>query len=112
MNHRLRQVTGYSAPGFGFQLNAYSHIGPTSAWQRYVIGHFEGDLSGAIDNWPLTGDDIFNESFDLASTPDDHTGPAGYQLQILLKNSTLRTGWDPAVAAAVMVTLTAAEAGP
>jgi hypothetical protein len=52
-------------------------------------------LSGAIDNWPLTGDDIFNQSFDLASTPDDHTVPAGYQLQIILK-----------------VTLTAAEVRP
>jgi hypothetical protein len=90
-------VAGFSAPGFGFQLNAYSPIGETSAWQQYVICHSEGDLSGAIENWPLTGDSIINETFDLASTPDVRTLPAGYQLQIILKNSTLQTSWDLAV---------------
>jgi hypothetical protein len=91
-------VDGYSAPGFGFQLNAFSPDGETAAWQQYVICHSLGVLTGVVDNWPLAaGPHLFAQEVDLALTPGASTVPAGYQLQVSLKNGGWRNSWDLAV---------------
>jgi FG-GAP-like repeat len=74
-----------SAPldGFGFQLNAYSPQNETSAWQQYAIALIGTELTGAVDNWPMSGPNIINDFFGLASLPSVAI-PAGYVLQISL----------------------------
>jgi hypothetical protein len=85
--------------GFSFQLNAYSPTGQTSAFQQYVMALFGNELTGSVDNWPLSGPNIINDFFDLAQVPKSQTLPAGYVLQMgLLTNGTWRTSWDLAVA--------------
>jgi hypothetical protein len=84
---------------FSFQLNCYSPKNKVSAWQQYVIGFnvqgeangtFYSVLQGAINNWPVTGNYLFLEWFDL--TPDGplevvgQVLPAGTQLTITLEN--------------------------
>jgi hypothetical protein len=71
--------------GFGFQLNAYSPPSEMSAWQQYVIACFGSELIGAVDNWPISGANIINDSFNLTSLPSPKV-PAGYQLTISLEN--------------------------
>jgi hypothetical protein len=71
--------------GFGFQLNAYSPQNETCAWQQYLIFLNGTELTGGIDNWPLTGDNIINDFFGLASLPAV-TLSAGYVLEISLQN--------------------------
>ena len=44
-----------------------------------------GELTGMIDNWPVTGNNIINNIFGVATLPS-HTIPAGYQLSISLEN--------------------------
>jgi hypothetical protein len=94
--------------GFGFQLNAYSPMNEKSAWQQYVIALFEsneqlpngplgGVLTGAVDNWPVSGDNIINDFFSLAPTFDPRTLPKGWQLKISLTNGLWRTSWAQAV---------------
>jgi hypothetical protein len=75
-----------STKGFGFQLNAYSPPDETSAWQQYVIALFGSELTGAVDNWPITGNNIINDFFNITSVPKSQVLPAGYQLQIALRN--------------------------
>jgi hypothetical protein len=92
------QSASGSTVGFGFQLNAYSPMNETSAWQQYVVALFGSELIGAVDNWPLSGNNIINDSFNLASVPNAKTLPAGYQLGITLHAAqTWRTSWDLAV---------------
>jgi hypothetical protein len=84
------------AGGFSFQLNAYSPKNELSAWQQYVIvflGSINsinfpgfGKLIGAVDNWPMSGDNIINDFFDLTATPMAEMIPAGYRLKISLQN--------------------------
>ena len=76
-----------SLKGFGFQLNAYSPLGATCAWQQYLIALFGSELIGMVDNWPLTGDNIINDLFNLTSMPSSKI-PAGYKLKISLQNAT------------------------
>jgi len=71
--------------GFGFQLNAYSPKNEKSAWQQYVISVFGSTIIGAVDNWPLTGDNIINDFFNMGSLPSAGV-PAGYVLKITLHN--------------------------
>jgi len=71
--------------GFGFQLNAYSPKGEKSAWQQYVLSLFGKEVVGAVDNWPLQGNNIINDFFDMASLPSAKI-PAGYKLTISLQN--------------------------
>jgi hypothetical protein len=71
--------------GFGFQLNAYSPKNEKSAWQQYVISVFGSQVVGAVDNWPLAGDNIINDFFDMVSLPSDGIA-AGYVLKITLSN--------------------------
>ena len=80
--------------GFSFQLNAYSPKNELSAWQQYCIALFDivglsgGALIGSVDNWPVSGPNIINDSFYMASTPSTKMIPAGYQLKISLQNDT------------------------
>jgi hypothetical protein len=71
--------------GFGFQLNAYSPKSEKSAWQQYVIALFGNQVIGAVDNWPLSGPNIINDFFNLATVPTGKI-PAGYQIKIALNN--------------------------
>jgi hypothetical protein len=71
--------------GFGFQLNAYSPTGEKSAWQQYTMSLFGNTVIGAVDNWPLTGDNIINDFFTMASLAGDSL-PIGYVLKIVLAN--------------------------
>ncbi len=76
-----------SAPldGFGFQLNAYSPTGGLCAYQQYVIALIGTELTGGVDNWPVSGTNLINDFFGLASLPSVAI-PAGYVLQISLGN--------------------------
>jgi hypothetical protein len=74
-----------STTGFGFQLNCYSPKKETSAWQQYVVAVFGTEIIGAVDNWPVTGNNIINDFFNLTSTPNNEI-PAGYQVKISLQN--------------------------
>jgi hypothetical protein len=74
-----------STKGFGFQLNAYSPKNELSAWQQYVMALFGTEVLGAVDNWPVTGNNIINSFFNLQSMPGAKI-PAGYQLKITLQN--------------------------
>jgi hypothetical protein len=55
--------------GFGFQWNAYSPAGGVCAYQQYclIINPEDGALDGAVDNWPITGDNLLNDFFELYS---------------------------------------------
>jgi hypothetical protein len=44
-----------------------------------------GQITGMIDNWPVSGPNTVNDIFSVASLPS-HTVPAGYQLSIRLEN--------------------------
>ena len=76
--------TSSETKGFGFQLNAYSPKNEKSAWQQYVIALFGNEVTGAVDNWPITGPNIINNFFSMTSVPGKI--PAGYQLKIALQN--------------------------
>jgi hypothetical protein len=78
-------ATSGPTTGFGFQLNAYSPKNEKSAWQQYVLSLFGNQVVGAVDNWPLSGDNIINDFFNMASLPSDGI-PAGYVLEITLSN--------------------------
>jgi hypothetical protein len=71
--------------GFSFQLNAYSPMNKTSAYQQYAIALWGNVLMGSVDNWPLTGPNIINDFFTLATLPSAEI-PAGYKLKIHLDN--------------------------
>jgi hypothetical protein len=73
--------------GFSFQLNAYSPKNEKSAWQQYIISLFGNTVVGAVDNWPLIGDNIINDFFNLVSLPTKGI-PSGYVLQMTLHNDT------------------------
>jgi hypothetical protein len=73
------------AMGFGFQLNAYSPMKEKSAWQQYCLILVENKIIWAVDNWPLTGDNIINEFVELVALPDQRI-PKGYSLSISLQN--------------------------
>ncbi len=77
-------TTSSETKGFGFQLNAYSPKKEKSAWQQYVIALFGNEITGAVDNWPLTGPNIINNFFSMTELPGKI--PAGYQLKIALHN--------------------------
>jgi hypothetical protein len=79
------QSASGSTEGFGFQLNAYSPSGGQCAYQQYVIYLNGTEVMGGIDNWPVSGNNIINDFFPLASLPAV-TLPAGYVLQISLQN--------------------------
>jgi hypothetical protein len=79
------QSASGSTTGFGFQLNAYSPRNWYSAWQQYVIAIFGSEIVGAVDNWPLSGPNIINHFFNLASTLNAKLS-AGYTLKISLQN--------------------------
>ena len=73
--------------GFGFQLNAYSPKNQTSAWQQYLIAVLNAaELTGGVDNWPVSGNNIINHSFSLCPLGGANTIPAGYRLTISLQN--------------------------
>src|SRR5208337_564460 len=55
------------------------------AWQQYVVALFASELIGAVDNWPLSGPNIINDFFNLASLPSAKI-PAGFQIRITLQN--------------------------
>jgi hypothetical protein len=71
-------------PGFGFQLNAYSPPSETCAYQQYVIVLSGSELSGWVDNWPISGNNLINQQSNLTSAPNKV--PAGYRLAISLEN--------------------------
>src|SRR5208283_3490543 len=80
-----QSVSGGTTTGFGFQLNAYSPKNEKSAWQQYVMAVFGTEIVGAVDNWPVTGNNIINDFFNLTKTTNN-TIPAGYKLKIILQN--------------------------
>lgn len=82
-----KSVSGGSTTGFGFQLNAYSPKNNKCAWQQYCIAIFDNQIHGWIDNWPVSGDNLINNCFTLASAPNNMI-PAGYKLKIMLQNDT------------------------
>lgn len=89
------------AKGFGFQLNANSPSGETSAWQQYAIALWGRELVGAVNNWPpqqVSSTSIIDDFFKLTSVPEALTLPAGYQLKIILRNNYWRTSWALAAA--------------
>ncbi|MEP6749773.1 MAG: hypothetical protein ABJB86_18690 [Bacteroidota bacterium] len=69
--------------GFGFQLNCYSPKNKLSAWQQYVLALFGNTIEGAVDNWPVSGDNIINSFWDMGSLPGKV--PAGYKIVITLE---------------------------
>ena len=71
--------------GFGFQLNAYSSPGGLCAYQQYVIYLNGTELTVGVDNWPVSGDNLINDLFSVASLPAIAL-PAGSVLQISLQN--------------------------
>jgi hypothetical protein len=79
--------------GFTFQLNCYSPPDFTDAWQQYIFSLLNpvfprfgsAQLNACINNWPATGNYIINE-YDSLMEASGTTIPAGYQLQIQLKN--------------------------
>jgi hypothetical protein len=77
--------TDGSTQGFGFQFNAYSPPKETSAWQQYVVAVFGTEIIGAVDNWPVSGNNIINDFFNLTATPNV-TIPAGSQIKLSLQN--------------------------
>jgi hypothetical protein len=79
------QSSSGATKGFGFQLNAYSPKKEVSAWQQYVVALFGNQLVGAVDNWPVTGNNIINDFFNLNTVPNLRI-PAGYRIQISLHN--------------------------
>lgn len=71
--------------GCSFQLNAYSPTGSTIAWQQYTIYLVGNDLRCSVDNWPLTGANLINQSYLLASLPLPKI-PEGYRLIMFLSS--------------------------
>jgi hypothetical protein len=82
--------------GYTFQLNCYSPPGFTDAWQQYVFSLLApifprpagpAQLSAGVNNWPSQGGNapLINDSDSLMELSGT-TIPAGYQLQIQLKN--------------------------
>jgi hypothetical protein len=69
--------------GFGFQLNCYSPKNQLSAWQQYVFSLFGTQVVVAVDNWPLSGDNIINDFINLNTLPNN-TLPAGHSVEIAL----------------------------
>jgi hypothetical protein len=80
------QSASGSTMGFGFQLNAYSPKNETCAYQQYLIAVWGSEIAGGIDNWPISGNNLINDFFNLASTRAN-TLPAGYKAKILLQNA-------------------------
>jgi hypothetical protein len=81
------QSASGSTKGFGFQLNAYSPKNGLCAYQQYLIAVWGSEIAGGIDNWPISGTNLINDFFNLASTPAE-TLPAGYKAKIILQNDT------------------------
>jgi hypothetical protein len=94
--------------GLSFQLNAYSPGGERIAFQQYAIVLEDSELCGFVDNWPNTGEKvdgrylpegaIIFQRVSLTSVPNAATLPAGYRLEISLRNNAKwRSSWDLAV---------------
>ena len=79
------QSASGSTVGFSFQLNAYSLKGKLCALQQYVIALWGNQVTGAVDNWPVTGPNIINDFFNIVSLSSAKI-PAGYKLKISLAN--------------------------
>ncbi|HTU44951.1 MAG TPA: hypothetical protein VMF91_07810 [Bryobacteraceae bacterium] len=79
------QSTSASSQGFSLQLNAYSPKNEKSAWQQYVFTLDGSELSATIENWPVNGDNLFNDNYNLFSIPSKKL-PSGYKLSIALQN--------------------------
>jgi hypothetical protein len=69
---------------FGFQLNCYSPANYASAWQQYVVALWGNQLTAMIDNWPISGPNLINAPWSIATLPNKL--PAGYVIQITLLN--------------------------
>jgi hypothetical protein len=80
---------GGSLTGFGFQLNGYSPSGQLTAWQQYIIALINGNIIGAIENWPVSGGDLIYAKFNLVIEMPilNVMIPAGYRLRILLQDN-------------------------
>jgi hypothetical protein len=82
--------SGWWYSGFGFQLNCNSAPDFSNAWQQFIfvlLGTPIGDpqLHGALNDWTVKEDSIIEELDGLATMPN-LVLPAGYQLQMQLKN--------------------------
>ena len=71
--------------GFGFQFNAYSPKNELSAWQQYVVAIFGNQIVGAVDNWPVAGNNIINHWIGLGGTTNN-TLLAKTVIRIALQN--------------------------
>ncbi len=76
--------------GFGFQLNAFSMTGFTSAFQQYVIALIDGTLVWSINNYELDTS-IYILGGNALTDLGDSTLPAGYQLVISLLSNEQET---------------------
>jgi hypothetical protein len=76
--------------GFSFQMNCYSPIGQLIAWQQYIINFWNTQLSGGINNWPLSGPPIIfptsEFNVNLGSSLPSNVIPAGYVMTLILGN--------------------------
>lgn len=79
------QSASGSTTGFSFQLDAYSPKNMTCALQQYIIGVAGKEIFAGIDNWPIDGNNLINDWFNLAPTANN-TLAAGYKLKIILQN--------------------------
>ncbi len=79
------QAANGSYSGFSFQLNAYSPKNQKNAWQQYCFVLNGTQLLAVAENWPINGDNLFNDHINLLSFPSAKL-PAKYQLSITLQN--------------------------
>jgi hypothetical protein len=80
--------------GYTFQLNCFSAPNFTDAWQQYFFAMWNPvfprfgapQLYAWINNWNAEGNVFFIDEYDSILETSGTTIPAGYQLQIQLKN--------------------------
>jgi hypothetical protein len=80
--------------GFSFQLNCHSAKGNKCAYQQYVMAFWRNSSGGfnviyGVDNWPVSGPNLINNNFPVMATLPTAVLPAGYQVEIVLVNSSM-----------------------
>ena len=83
------QSASGSAKGFSFQLNCYSPKNRRCAFQQYIMRLNGNDLAYDVENWPVSGTNLFNLGTPILTSLPSSKIPAGYQLFIGWAND----GW-------------------
>jgi len=76
-------------PPCSLQLNCYSPSKDLDAWQQYGISMApsSNQLNSFAENWPLSGNNLFNiEPDGFITLPSDTTIPGGYKIVVQLNN--------------------------